>query len=236
MPRVQVLGYNVDVLTMAQAVARCQALLARRQPAYVVTLNPEIVVQAQADREVHQAILDADLVTADGVGILWAAARSGHKLPERVSGVDLVMTLLAKGGERLRVYFLGGKPGVAQAAGERCAERHRTVVAGYHHGYFSDDAPVVADIVRCAPDLLLVGLGPHQEKWIHRHLAELQVPLSIGAGGTVDVLSGQAKLMPEWSRQLGLEWLLRVGSQPKRWRRFPRLLAFVRLVLWQRRV
>jgi len=123
---------------------------------------------------------------------------------------------------------------VAEGAA-REVERLGGVVVGLHHGYFQEEAPVVAAIQKAAPDLLLVGMGERQEAFIHRHKPHLEARVAIGVGGTLDVLAGEARRPPLWAQRLGLEWLLRVGLDPKRWRRAPRLFRFAYLVLKEKR-
>ena len=230
-----VLGFEVAELTLEEATAwALRAALRGNRPQLLVTLNPEIVVQAASRPELKEALERADLSVADGVGILWAARQRGERLPERVPGVELMTRLLASGGSDLRVYFLGAKPGVAARAAEIATKRFGTTVVGVQHGYFKrpDDVPTVLEAVsKSGAQLLLCGLGEGQELFLHRHRAELNVPLLIGVGGALDVLAGEVKRTPVWTHKLGLEWAYRVGSDPKRWHRFPRLAQFVRLVL-----
>ncbi|WP_022798088.1 WecB/TagA/CpsF family glycosyltransferase [Thermus islandicus] len=228
--RLQVLGLPLDPVDMEEALRRIQGFLQEAKTHQVVTLNPEIAVRAREDEALRRAILEAELVTPDGVGILWAVRRlHGVALKERVTGVDLTLALL-QGFPGLRVYLLGGKPGVAERAA-REAERLGATVVGHHHGYFREEGPVVEAIRRAAPDLLLVGMGERQETFIHRHKAALGARVAVGVGGTLDVLAGEAKRPPLWAQRLGLEWLLRVGLDPRRWRRAPRLWRFLYMVL-----
>lgn len=241
MPRtVDVLGYEVAALTLDGAaewlLARCRDREA--PPALLVTLNPEIVVQATRDRELREALAAAELTVADGTGIVWAAGKAGHTLPGRVPGVDLVSLALERGGPDLRVFFLGAKPGVAGRAAAAAAARWGTTVAGSHHGYFdreTDAAAIMAEVAASGAQLLLAGLGEGQELFLQRHLQASGTRVAIGVGGTLDVLAGEVERTPAWTRRLNIEWLWRVGTDPKRWHRFPRLLAFMRLVLSARR-
>lgn len=232
-PDAQVLGYRVTNCTLSEAAQ--WSLWAARQPGcrLLVTLNPEIIVQAQTNQHLHEALNHADLMVADGVGVVWAAKQSGTVLPERVPGVELVSQILEQGGESLRVYFLGAKPGIAEKAAQTARSRYGIQVAGVQHGYFQQsDVPAITTAIRASgANLLLAGLGEGQERFLHEHRAKLGVPLMMGVGGTLDVLSGTVKRTPLWTRRLGLEWAYRVGLDPKRWHRFPRLLTFVRLVL-----
>lgn len=234
MDRLTLLGLPLDPVDMEGALSRIQAFLTEPKTHQVVTLNPEIAVRARRDEALRRAVEEAELITPDGVGILWAARTLlGVRLEERVTGVDLTLALLHTF-PGLRVYLLGGRLGVAERAG-REVERLGGVVVGVNHGYFREEEPLVEAIAKARPDLLLVGIGERQETFIHRRKAHLGARVAMGVGGTLDVLAGEARRPPRWAQRLGLEWLLRVGLDPKRWRRAPRLWAFVGLVLKEKR-
>jgi N-acetylglucosaminyldiphosphoundecaprenol N-acetyl-beta-D-mannosaminyltransferase len=130
-----------------------------------------------------------------------------------------------------RVYLLGSKPGVTERAADNIAYRFKGVeVIGYHHGYFSaqEKDHLIQDIKMLRPHLLLVGLGvPLQEIFLYENLNQMHVPVGIGIGGTIDVLSGMVKRAPLPIRRLGLEWAYRIVKQP---RRFKRGLAIPRFI------
>jgi N-acetylglucosaminyldiphosphoundecaprenol N-acetyl-beta-D-mannosaminyltransferase len=145
----------------------------------------------------------------------------------------IAIEVMRRGGASLRVFLLGAKPGVAEAAAAEAARRYGVQVVGSHHGYFdrSEPAPVVAAVAAARPDLLLAGLGEGQELFLHRHRDGLGAGVMIGVGGTLDVLAGAARRMPAWTSRLGVEWLFRVGLDRRRWGRLPRLFRFAGLVL-----
>lgn len=234
LPTTFILGYRVARVTLEDAATwALETALSPRTPHLLVTLNPEIVVRAEADLALKAALHTAALTVADGVGITWAARRSGTPLPERVPGVELMTRLLERGGPRLRVYFLGAKPGVAERAAKTAHDRYGTTVAGTQHGYFKpgEILNVVQKVADSGANVLLAGLGEGQEHFLHTHRDALETPLMIGVGGALDVLAGEVKRTPGWTHKLGLEWAYRVGTDPKRWGRFPRLWQFVRLVI-----
>lgn len=234
---VDVLGYPVAPMTLDAAADAVLRMAGGSTPRRVVTLNPEIVVRAERDPELADAIATADLVVADGVGIVWAARRSGTRLPGRVPGADLVEEVLRRGGPELSVFFLGGRPGVAERAAEVAAARYGAHVAGAAHGFFRgerEESELVARIRQARPQLLLAGLGERQEVFLAEQLERLRVPAAVGVGGTLDVLAGVARRTPRWTRSLGIEWAWRVGLDPKRWHRVPRLVRFAALVLARR--
>ncbi|MFN2322196.1 MAG: WecB/TagA/CpsF family glycosyltransferase [Trueperaceae bacterium] len=230
-----VLGHAVHPVDLEGARAWALAAAAARVPArLIVTLNPEIVVQAAGDPELANALARADLTVADGVGVGWAARRGGVALPGRVPGVDLAFAILAAGGPDLRVFLLGGRPGVAEAAATAATARWGTAVVGHRHGYFDralEGAAVAAEVRASGAGLLLAGLGEGQERFLDDHRDAFGAGCLIGVGGTLDVLAGVARRTPAWTRRWGVEWAWRVGMDPKRWRRAPRLARFAWMVL-----
>jgi len=232
-----VLGHAVHPVDLHAAVDLVLRACHGVTPRLVVTLNPEIVVRARSEVRLRAALDRADLTVADGVGLLWAARLTGLRLPGRVPGVELASACLARGGGGLSVFFLGGRPGVAEAAAEEAHRRWGTRVAGARHGYFDheiDGAAVAHEVGRSGAQLLLAGLGERQEVFLDTHRNALGAGAMIGVGGTLDVLAGVARRTPAWTRRWGVEWAWRVGFDPRRWHRVPRLLRFVGLALRRR--
>ncbi len=231
-----ILGVKVHAVDMQAVMAQIEGFILSGKPHIVVTEDASGVVLAQSDHELRSIINSADLVTPDSTGILWAHSKFGQPLPERVSGVDIVDRLCARSATAgYRVFLLGSEPGVADDAATELQRRYPGLeIAGTHHGYFGaseDDA--VAQIVKAAhPDVLFVAFGiPRQEKWIYSRMNELQVPVSMGVGGTFDVLSGRVKRAPKWMQRRGLEWIYRLASNPKKYRKCMTLPIFVLMVL-----
>ncbi|MEW6183231.1 MAG: WecB/TagA/CpsF family glycosyltransferase [Bacillota bacterium] len=230
------LGVEIDAVTIEGAAARAAELIARGGPHQIVTLNPEYLFRARKEKDLLEIVRNAALVTADGVGIVWAARVHGFSLPERVTGIDLMLEICRKAAKAgWRVFLLGGKPGVAEEAAARLNKEIKGLqVAGAYHGYFSaaDEHEPLQRIKAAHPEILFVGTGaPKQERWIHTNLQALDVPLAMGVGGSFDVLSGRARRAPVWMRRLGLEWLGRLVREPRRWRRMLVLPRFALLVL-----
>ena len=236
MEAVRVLGVPFHRVDMAAAVATVAAFLDSDRPNLVVTANPETVMVAREDTHMAQVLEKAQLVVADGVGVVWAARRQGTPLPERVPGVELAEKLVAHcAQEGYRVYLLGGAPGVALAAAKRLGEKHPGLqVVGTAHGYFGaqEEEQVVAQIKQARPHLLLAGLGmPKQEKWLFQNLEGLAVPVAIGVGGSLDVFAEKVQRAPAVFRRLGLEWFYRLAKEPHRIGRMLSLPRFAWLIL-----
>lgn len=241
--RLALFGLPLDPVTLDAALALLShhVTAARggdRQTHTVVTLNPEFVMQARDDVAFRRAIAAADLVTADGTGIVYAARQLLGVTVPRAPGYDLSVGLMQQHGAGLRVFFLGAKPGVAEAAAQAAHERYGVTVAGVHHGYFppAEDARVAALVGESQADLLLTAMGAARQEIFNDYWrGVLNVPVAMGVGGVLDVLAGTARLAPTWTRKLGVEFVWRVASDRSRWGRAPRLAQFVALVQREKR-
>lgn len=223
------LGVGFDNLTMDEAVSRALDICSRREAEYAVTPNPEIVMLSREDAEFCRVLNAANLVLADGIGIVKGAKILGTPLLGRVTGIDFALGLLERLAQRGgSVYLFGAKPGVADKAALELTRRlPGLVIAGTSDGYFTDDAPIVEKINAASPDFLMVCLGsPKQERWMSAHTGKISVGLMAGLGGSLDVLSGEVERAPEKMRKLGLEWLYRLYKEPKRIGRMLRLPQF----------
>lgn len=230
MSRIDVLGVGFDNLTMEEAVNAALRFTERREAAYAATPNPEIVMMARSDGALSRALAGANLVLADGIGVIKGAQILGTPLKGRVPGIDFACALMGHLAERGgSVYLFGARPGVAERAGAELARRYPGLrIAGASDGYFTDDGPIVERINASSPDLLMVCLGsPKQELWMEAHAHALSVGLMAGLGGSLDVLSGEVKRAPERWQRLGLEWLYRLLKEPRRIGRMMKLPQFV---------
>ncbi len=221
---------HVDEVTFAQALDAIAAMIAEGRGGTVVTPNVDHVVMADHDERFRSAYDAAALSLADGMPILWAARILGTPLPEKISGSDLVLPLMERAErEGWRVYILGGGPGVGAAAAERLVQRFpRLVVAGVDSPRIDMDAavssraPVLERVRAASPHLVLVALGaPKQELWMTEVAEDLRPAVLLGVGAAVDFIAGTAKRAPRWMSASGLEWLFRLGQEPRRmWRRY----------------
>ena len=237
MKRIDVLGVEFDNLNMQEAVDAALTAMNERRGTWIVTPNPEIVMLCRENEQLAKAAYEAELVIPDGVGIIYGAKILGTPLKEKLPGIDFateLMKIMAQ--TNGRVYLFGAKPGVAEKAAENLVLAHPgLIVCGTHDGYFSDDAPIIADINEKKPDLLLVCLGaPKQELWMSSHADELDVGLMIGLGGSLDVFAGVVQRAPEFWQRMGLEWLYRLLKEPKRIGRMMKLPQFLFTVLGQK--
>ncbi|MGA7119686.1 MAG: WecB/TagA/CpsF family glycosyltransferase [Polyangiaceae bacterium] len=232
---------TVDAVTRAEAVDAFEALVREREGGAVFTPNVDHVVLAEEDGRMRKAYARVSMSLADGMPLVWALRLLGHEVPEKVSGSDLVLPLLARAAERSwRVYFLGGAPGVAALARDKLREILPTLqVVGVDAPRIDVDASsearaaTLARIRAVAPDLVLVALGaPKQEIWIDLVRDELRPAVLFGVGASLDFIAGTLPRAPVWMSQSGLEWLFRLTREPGRlWRRYllrdPKFLVII---------
>lgn len=235
--RVDILGVGFDNITKAEAVEHAYAIQSEHKAYYVVTPNPEIVMLAREDEGMLSAARDAELVIADGIGVIYGAKILGTPMKERIPGIDFTTALMEKMEQEGRSVFLfGSKPGVADKAAENLAKRFPGLrFVGTSDGYFKDDEPIIAKINEAKPDLMLVCLGaPKQEKWMQANASLLDVGIMIGAGGSLDVFAGVVERAPETWQKMGLEWLYRLLKEPRRIGRMMKLPKFLFTVIFSR--
>lgn len=231
--KVKILDVDVASLTMDEAVETVERYMDEKQNALIATANAEMIMMADQDQVLKEILNQADLVVPDGAGTVWASNYLGVSMPERVAGYDLTQNLLARAPQKKRrIFFFGSAPGVAEKAKLKAQQQYPGIdIVGVRDGYFTkeQEPDIIAQIKAAKPDLLLAALGvPKQEKWLNEHRKNLGVPVSIGVGGTFDVMAGVMKRAPLWMQKAKLEWLFRGLLQPKR---IGRLMALPRFVL-----
>jgi N-acetylglucosaminyldiphosphoundecaprenol N-acetyl-beta-D-mannosaminyltransferase len=220
-------GVRVDPLTMEGARARLREALQGDSLVQVSTVNLDFLAHAQTQPAVRKALQFSTLNIPDGAPVVWLGRLLGRRVPERVAGADLVPLLLedaARAGAS--VFLLGGERGAATEA----AARWRTSIPGTRIAGCCEPprAPLdeldkvngerLVDLIsRSGARVLLVALGhPKQELWIDRYRDQLPVSVAIGVGCVFDLAAGRSRRAPGWMRRAGLEWLYRVGREPRR--------------------
>ncbi len=235
--KVNILGVFVDKVTIPQATDKIMSFISADGEAKAVyTPNSEIIMHGYRDESLRDILNEADLLTADGIGVVYASKILGNPISERCAGYDVACNLLAEMGSAGKsVYLFGSKPGIADLAGKTLVERYPgLVIAGTSDGYFDVDKEkqIIADINRTLPDVLFVCLGaPKQERWIATHKDELNCKVCMGLGGCLDVFAGTVERAPDFFCNHGIEWLYRLMKQPKRFIRMLDLPKFALTVL-----
>jgi N-acetylglucosaminyldiphosphoundecaprenol N-acetyl-beta-D-mannosaminyltransferase len=206
----------------------------KKEKVQVITANPEILSRGFKEEELNKVLKEAEIVVADGIGVVVASRILGEAISNRLPGIEIGEALMRRGEEKgWRFYFLGGKEEVASKAVKELRIKYPQLkIEGFHHGYFKDDEEVIEDINRANPHVLFVGLGsPRQEYWIRKNREKVNALVMMGVGGSLDVWSGTKKRAPQWVRNLNLEWAYRVICEPQRLRRVvPAFLSFMQII------
>ncbi|NLM03428.1 MAG: WecB/TagA/CpsF family glycosyltransferase [Clostridiales bacterium] len=237
--QVEILDVPIDIVSSEEAFEKLKTFLEGDKLNKVFTPNPEIVMIAQEDRELARILREADLVLADGIGLIIASKIKNLGLKERVTGIDTMEKLLTYSAEQSKsIYLLGGKPGNAELACKNIEKAYSGIrIAGFHHGYFKEEdvEKIIEDINKNNSDILFVALGaPKQEKWIDLHKDKLNCKIAMGVGGAVDIYAGTAKRAPIIFQKLGLEWFYRLLKEPWRIKRMMNLPKFLLYILFKR--
>ncbi len=240
--KIVIRGVGIDNVNLAEAAEICRnrVEIATLQyppppPMAVFTPNSEIIQACVEDNTLYPTINGGDLITPDGIGVIHASKILGHPLKAKCAGYDLGLEMVKYSNESgAKLFFLGAKPGIAEAARDKLLETYPNAkFVGVHDGYFKKEGEendkVIELINDAAPDILYVCLGvPVQEKWILTNREKLAtVKVCLALGGSLDGYSGNLKRAPKIFIKLGLEWFYRLLCQPWRIGRMMKLPKFL---------
>ncbi len=232
--KIDVRGVYFDNFTMDEAVDTMLSRVKNGQQTAVFTPNSEIVQMCIDNNELYSVIGGADITLPDGIGVVKAAKILKTPLKERVAGFDAGKRIIAASGEHgLKIFFMGGKPGIAEQARDKMLEDFPDAkFVGCHDGYFKKEGEesdaVIEEINNSGANVLFVCLGaPTQEKWINANRSKMpSIMLFLGLGGSLDGYSGNVKRAPDFFIKHNLEWFYRLACQPSRIGRMMKLPKF----------
>ena len=221
---VTIWGLPLLPVSFAEAVGEVDRMIETRRPGYFITANTHYAMLSDRDARLRQVNRDAAFLLADGMPMVWYSRGRRRRLPERVAGSDLIYALCGQAAKQgHRVFFLGGAPGVADAAASRLCQLYPGLtIAGVEVPPFrtmtDDEHARMLDRIRTAtPDLLFVALGqPKGEMWIHENYQSLGVPACVQLGASFDFVAGRVPRAPRWCQRLGVEWAYRIYREPRR--------------------
>ena len=188
---------------------------------YILVVNVAKLVKAREDENLHRIINEADLVGVDGMPLVWYSKLFPECLPEKVSGIDIMMNMFHTGNnEGWSFYFLGASEQVIQRVVSKFQKEYPgAIVAGFRNGYFrqDDESGIVNTIRKSGANILLVGFGsPRKETFVERWKGQFGVNAIHGVGGSFDVYAGITRRAPAWMQSAGLEWFYRLLQEPFR--------------------
>ena len=225
--KINFLNIPIDAISMQETLQRVEKAITDKNQIHHTVVNAGKIVLMQTDKALEKSVVEADIINADGQAIVWAANLLGQKLPERVSGIDLMEELVKRSFEKgYKCYFFGAKEEVVTKLVNIYKKQYSgNIIAGYRNGYFEkvDESQIAKQIADSGANMLFVAItSPKKEIFLNKYKNQLQnVNFIMGVGGSFDVISGKVKRAPIWMQNFGMEWLYRVIQEPKRmWKRY----------------
>jgi N-acetylglucosaminyldiphosphoundecaprenol N-acetyl-beta-D-mannosaminyltransferase len=222
------LGLPFDAVDMEEAVQRIHDAATSRRRLIVVTPNVNFVAMAGRDAQFRQAILESQLSLVDGMPLVWLGRATGIPFRQRVAGSSLLVRMAAeRRAAPLRVFFFGGNPGISELAARRIQDfGPGLVVAGFHNpGFGSIDSistpEIIDSINRANPDVLILSFGAMKgHQWIARNHGRIDAPVITHLGAAMNFIAGSVRRSPRWMQAAGLEWVWRIGQEPRLFSRY----------------
>lgn len=225
-PTIKMFGINIHPVVMSQALDVVNECIISKQSLHVGMLNAAKVVNMKRNPALGEDVSSSNLILADGSAVVLASKILNKKLPERVTGIDLMHGILQRGDKLgYRVFCLGASEEISEKI-ERQINKHYpgVIIAGRHNGYFTDQQQkqVAENIAASKADVLFVAItSPKKEQFMAKWGSVMRVPVVHGVGGSFDVFAGKVKRAPLSWQKMGMEWLYRVLQEPGRlWKRY----------------
>ncbi|WP_299455633.1 WecB/TagA/CpsF family glycosyltransferase [uncultured Microscilla sp.] len=237
--RVHFLSTPVDCLTLRETIDKIEHAIDNHQQIHRTDVNAGKIVMMHEDKELHNSVVNADIINADGQSVVWASKILKKPVPERVTGIDLMEELMVTANKKsYSVFFFGATEEIVSKVVQIYTKKYgERILAGFRNGYFSKDEEesIAQQIAQSNADLLFVGMGsPQKENFLYKYRKTFSnVSFVMGVGGSFDVIAGKVKRAPKWMQKAGLEWFYRLIQEPKRlWKRYAvGNYKFIKLVL-----
>lgn len=223
---VAILGVRVHAIGQKDLIEQVFSWVKQGERRTLTYVNAHCLNLAVEDSYYRELLNRTDLVYVDGIGAVWAGRIFGCRDLHKVTGRNWITALCGRGEqENLRMYLLGGRPGVAEAARSNLTQRFKQLdVCGVADGFFKtkSEEQVVKELNLLHPQVLLVGMGASiQEQWVAKNQRNIPVEICWSVGALFDYLAGEEKPVPIWLEKVGMEWAWRLKEDPKgKWRRY----------------
>lgn len=223
-----ILGLRVDATSYCDATARIEQWARHGESRYVSVATVNNVMEGLQCPELRAMMNGADLVTPDGMPLVWGLRVLGVKTAERVYGPDLTPAVLRMAErEDIPVAFYGASPGVLarlQIAVRKAFPNLRIAYAcspPFRPLTADEDRATIEALNASGARIVFVGMStPKQDRWMAEHKGRVNAVM-LGVGAAFDFLAGTKPQAPRWMMGAGLEWLFRLATEPKRlWRRY----------------
>lgn len=217
----------IDALSLKDTVQLVDNAIQNQQQLHHIAVNVAKIVHMQTDKQLYESVVSANVINADGLPLVWVSKWFGNPIPERVTGVDLMQSLVKLASEKgYKIFFFGAKEDVVSKVVQIYSEQYsQKIIAGYRNGYFREEEEtlIAKQIADSGANILFVAItSPKKENFLFRQKEVLKkVNFVMGVGGSFDVVAGVVKRAPLWMQRAGLEWFYRIIQEPGRmWKRY----------------
>ena len=223
--RVNILGTQVSSISSTDLLADFKVAIQAKKLMQVAITPVNSILAAYKNPQVQEAYNAANYVLCDGMPVKWASTFLNTPIVERITGLDLLPSLVAfAANENFSLFLLGASPGVGEKLKEVILQQYPNCkIVGIYVPPFmpvfdaAENKKMVDAVNAAKPDIVLISLtAPKQDLWITQNKAQLHPALYVGIGGAFEVMAGLAKRAPKWMHGAGLEWLFRLIQEPKR--------------------
>ena len=220
-PRITLLNTVIDVLNAQETIDLVEQYVITKTPLHLIGVNADKINELNTNERLKQIVNSCGIINADGASVIMASKFLGKPLPERVAGIDLMISLIELSEKKnYSIYLLGAKQSVVEKTAEVLKERYPQLnITGIHNGYFTkeDWSFISSELKERNPDFIFVGITSPLKEYLVEYLQkDGNKGVFMGVGGSFDVISGKIPRAPMWMQKTGLEWLFRVLQEPKR--------------------
>ncbi len=226
--RYSILGMKIDSTSYADSTIKTLDWACKRESRYICIANVHMVMEAYDNSDFHILVNAADLVTPDGMPLVWAMRWMGAKDQQRVYGPELTLRVASAAAEAgLPIGLYGGSPSANQGLAEKLVQLNPQLKINYQYSppfrplTEEEDQQIINKINSSGVRILFVGLGcPKQERWMAEHKGKIRAVM-LGVGAAFDIHSGTKPQAPLWMQKIGMEWFFRLMTEPTRlWKRY----------------
>lgn len=217
----------IDALSLKDTVDLVDDAIRNQRQLHHIAVNVAKIVHMQTDKQLYESVTSADIINADGLPLVWVSKWFGDPIPERVTGVDLMQSLVELASQKnYKIFFFGAREEVVSKVVQTYSQQYsQRIIAGYRNGYFKEEeeAVIAKQIADSGANVLFVAItSPKKENFLFRQKEALKkVNFVMGVGGSFDVVAGVVKRAPLWMQRTGLEWFYRIVQEPGRmWKRY----------------
>lgn len=220
--RIEILNTLIDVMTVEETIEAVNQYIIESKPLHLMGVNADKINMLNENEHLKHIVNSCKIINADGASVILASKYLGMPLPERVAGIDLMMSLVKlAANSRYKIYLLGAKQEIVEKTKMVLVDKYPELnVVGIRNGYFTEEQwdEVGKDINISGAQIVFVGITSPLKEYLVEYLQE-KVQLTcvfMGVGGSFDVISGAVPRAPMWMQKCNLEWLFRLLQEPKR--------------------